>query len=166
MIGLLRDVPSHLHHLKLESIPALMIPAAGGSARDASHDEHAFLQSHRRPGVSQLETCLSLESLSELQKLELNLSLTSLWNHCRQEYEDAYAPDFEAVWFRHLGYGILGSRSTFGQPYKYLLWVDENNIEDDIRNGLASSQARAPGRNTEIIITGYGACVQERSPFA
>ena len=70
---------------------------------------------------------------STLQKLELNLRLTSL---------------------------------SFRQHGEYVFWVDENNIEDNIRDGLANSQARAPGRNTEIIVTGHGACFQEISPFA
>ena len=123
--------------------------------------------------MSYLETCLSLESLSELQKLELNLSLTSLWNHCHPEHKDANLPDLApdltpdlVSFLREMYDTILETLSSIRQSGEYLFWVDENNIEDDIRDGLASSQARAPGRNTEIIITGYGACVQEKSPFA
>ncbi|TBU23543.1 hypothetical protein BD311DRAFT_810669 [Dichomitus squalens] len=152
--GLLCDLPSRIRCLQLKSIPVLVLPAAG-TLDHVLYDTDFFTEAHRH-GVSQLDACLSLDSLSELQTLELVLSVQELRNHLRQEFESSHPYDDRTYWISLL--------ERFTEPSEeYLLLVIEDSIEDDIRNGLTS--LRTPGREVEIVMTAHTACILERSPW-
>ena len=144
MANMLRNLPSRLHCLRLRSIPTLVFPDPRTLESELCGAQ-AFLETHGC-GAEELNACLALPSFAVLEKLELELSLSTLGHYRRKEFELSQEPYDIETYFQSL----LG-RSGFRHLDAYLLRVVEDRIEESIRDALES--VCAPGRDVVIVIT-------------